>query len=82
MDIYVDVNGQWVTGDRGNKIVWDLHQSESADKKTGLKTWRVKRQTEQLLTEYNDRAEWGTLHFTAPSVGVLTMLRGLRTNGR
>ncbi|MCJ1238832.1 hypothetical protein MMC14_006823 [Varicellaria rhodocarpa] len=67
LGVYIDVNGQWVSGNRGNKVVWDLHQSKLGDSEKGLKTWKVKRETEQLLTEYSDQAEWGTLHFTAPS---------------
>ena len=68
VNVYVDVNGLWVTGDRGNDIVWELGQTELGEGEKGLKTWKVKRKTEQLLTEHEDRAEWGTLHFTAPSV--------------
>ena len=68
VDIYIDLNGQWVSGDRGSKVVWDFHQAELTKDNKGLKTWMVKRETEQLLTEWNDRAEWGTLHFSAPLV--------------
>lgn len=68
VNVYVDVNGLWVTGDRANEIVWELGQTELGESDKGLKTWKVKRKTEQLLTEHEDRAEWGTLHFTGPSV--------------
>ena len=86
--VYIDVNGQWVSGNRGNKVVWELHQSKLGDSEKGLKTWKVKRATEQLLTEYSDQAEWGTLHFTAPSVSFastmnipkLNMIRTCGTN--
>ncbi|ORX90922.1 hypothetical protein BCR34DRAFT_581616 [Clohesyomyces aquaticus] len=65
--IYVDVNGQWVSGNRGNIIEWRLHEQEPVDKKSeGLKTWKVKRREEQILTESWDQPEWGQLHFTAP----------------
>ena len=67
VDIYVDINGQWASGDRGAQIVWEFEQDELVQG-TGLKTWKVRRQTELLLSEIRDRAEWGTLHFTAPSV--------------
>ncbi|KAI9817642.1 MAG: hypothetical protein M1832_004646 [Thelocarpon impressellum] len=70
VDLYVDLNGHWVSGDRGSRIEWELHRSGIADEdgeKEILKTWRVKRETEQLLTEYRDQAEWGTLHFSAPA---------------
>ncbi|KAK5125322.1 hypothetical protein LTR85_000431 [Meristemomyces frigidus] len=65
LDIYIDVNGQWVSGNRGSDIVWSLDETSYADAQH-LKTWKVKRRTEQLFTEWNDQAEWGTLHFTAP----------------
>ena len=68
VDVYVDLNGQWVSGDRGNAIVWDLAQSSLAGKRDRLKTWKVKRETEEILTEFSDRSEWGTLHFSAPVV--------------
>ena len=32
-----------------------------------LKSWKFRRETEQQFTEWNDRAEWGTLHFTGPA---------------
>lgn len=67
VDIYVDLNGQWVSGDRASRVVWDLHETDTANNNRGLKTWKVRRETEQMLTEYQDRAEWGTLYFTAPS---------------
>lgn len=70
IDIYLDLNGQWVSGDRGSSIVWDFAHRESEDGNQGLKTWEVKRETELLLSEFRDQAEWGTLHFTAPSVGL------------
>ena len=67
MNIYIDVNGQWVSGDRQSKIEWGFQQ-QAYDGEKGLKTFTVKRETEQLLTEINDRSEWGTLYFTGPTV--------------
>lgn len=68
VDIYADVNGQWVSGDRGSRIVWDLDQSITTASKKSLKTWKIKRELEAAFTEIRDRSEWGTLAFTAPSV--------------
>lgn len=69
IDIYIDVNGLWVSGDRGNHIEWSFSRAEVPEEqgKPPLKTWKIKRRTEQLFTENWDRAEWGTLHFTGPS---------------
>jgi hypothetical protein len=68
VDLYIDVNGEWVSGNRGNEIRWELKEpgpEKSAE--TRIKMWKVKRSQEQLFTEFADRAEWGTLHFSAPS---------------
>lgn len=83
MNVYIDLNGEWVTGDRANDIEWTLDQAEPKRDTTssaGLKTWRINRRTQQLLTEFADRAEWGTLFFSAPQdvqheSGVSTLLR-------
>ncbi|TIA37388.1 putative glutaminase [Aureobasidium pullulans] len=63
IDIYVDLNGQWVSGDRGSEIVWELENAETEK----LKSWVVKRKDELVFAEWNDRAEWGSLRFTGPS---------------
>lgn len=71
VNIYVDVNGQWVSGDEDSRITWDLALSglRSGERSQPiLKTWKVKREIEQLYTEFRDQAEWGTLHFSAPVV--------------
>jgi hypothetical protein len=67
VNIYVDVNGQWVSGKRDSLIEWDLTEQEAVGSAKGLKTWKVKRQVEQVFTEEHDQAEWGQLHFTGPS---------------
>lgn len=68
VNIYVDVNGQWASGNRASDIVWEFGQQEIS-KDEGLKTWKIRRETEELLSEWRDQAEWGTLHFSAPAVG-------------
>jgi Domain of unknown function (DUF4965)/Domain of unknown function (DUF5127) len=62
LSIYVDLNGQWVSGDRGAGIEWEYIVSDV----NSIKTWKVKKQTEALFTEWADRAEWGTLYFSGP----------------
>src|ERR1700753_3259722 len=63
VSVYVDLNGQWVSGDRSSHIEWEYFQSNSES----VKTWKVKKQNEALFTEWADRAEWGTLYFSGPS---------------
>ncbi|KAL9005276.1 MAG: hypothetical protein Q9188_001945 [Gyalolechia gomerana] len=67
VNIYVDINGQWVSGNRASRIVWEMAERQLGDTDKGLKTWKIRRETELLLSEQRDQAEWGTLHFTAPS---------------
>ncbi|QDS74035.1 hypothetical protein FKW77_009079 [Venturia effusa] len=66
VDVYVDINGQWVSGDRGSHIQWELQQQGIGGEKS-LKTWSVQRRDQLLFTEWWDRAEWGTLYFSGPS---------------
>jgi hypothetical protein len=83
VNVYMDMNGQWVSGNRGNQVAWELKQTSLGENEKGLKTWKWWRRTEQLFTEYRDRAEWGTLHFTAPSVRKnCEMNRTVKTNVR
>ncbi|KAK0626571.1 hypothetical protein B0T14DRAFT_534694 [Immersiella caudata] len=69
VNIYTDLNGEWVSGNRGNEIKWELFQPshKRGDPSPAIKTWKVARKSEQLLTEFNDHAEWGTLHFSGPA---------------
>jgi hypothetical protein len=69
VDIYIDLNGLWVSANRGNIIEWEMNQALHVGEKkhASLQTWKVKRLTEQLFTEDADRAEWGTLHFSGPA---------------
>ncbi|KAK6497118.1 hypothetical protein TWF506_004593 [Arthrobotrys conoides] len=59
-EVYVDVNGLWVTGDRGSQIEWEMVEHG------GLRSWKIKRSREEHFSEKWDRAEWGSLYFTAP----------------
>ncbi|KAI1447227.1 DUF1793-domain-containing protein [Annulohypoxylon stygium] len=68
VSLYVDVNGEWVSGNRDNKIEWALATTEKTNTaRTPIKTWSIKRRHEELLTEFFDHAEWGTIHITAPA---------------
>lgn len=70
IDVYIDINGQWVSGHRDARIVWDFSHS-ALDEKHRFKTFKVTREEELLFTENrfggNAQAEWGSLYFTAPS---------------
>jgi len=67
VNVYVDVNGDWVSGNSENEIKWEFGRSSAQENnETSLKTWKITRIIEQILTETEDRAEWGTLHFLGP----------------
>ncbi|KAI9692114.1 MAG: hypothetical protein M1822_006344 [Bathelium mastoideum] len=66
VNVYLDVDGQWVTGTQRPDLEWDLKTS-SIDEEKDLKTWSIKRKNQELFTETNDRSEWGELHVTAPT---------------
>ena len=68
VNVYVDVNGQWVSGDRGSQIAWNFDNVKAESAPGKLKKWEITRQTELLVSEIADRAEWGTLHFIGPKV--------------
>lgn len=69
VNVYIDMNGQWVSGDRGSRVVWNFdHLLTQNSQGKGLKKFEVRRETELLLSEIRDRAEWGSLHFIGPEV--------------
>ncbi|KAI5305510.1 hypothetical protein KEM56_004228 [Ascosphaera pollenicola] len=70
VNIYIDVNGQWVTKDPSAVLEWKYQ--DIGDR---LKSWAVQRQTQLLFSEFNsqqnphtptDHGEWGTLYFVGP----------------
>lgn len=68
VSVFIDINGEWVSGNRHNEIAWDLYQSKAAkESRSPIKSWKVSRLHQQLLTEDRDQAEWGTLYFSGPA---------------
>ncbi|POR33476.1 Uncharacterized protein TPAR_06336 [Tolypocladium paradoxum] len=69
VNIYTDVNGEWVSGNGDSMIGWQLQDpaSELGNRELSIKSWSVARRTELHFTESSDRAEWGQFQFTAPS---------------
>lgn len=71
VNVYMDIDGRWVSGDDGSKINWDWATVNIENKaKPKLQQWKIRRETELLLSEIRDRAEWGTFHFTGPTVSL------------
>ena len=67
IDFYMDVNGDWVSGDGNSHISWYM-QSVEFDENGALQSWQIQKDVDQEFTEFADRAEWGRLHFTGPTV--------------
>ncbi|PNY29741.1 Uncharacterized protein TCAP_00350 [Tolypocladium capitatum] len=69
VNVYTDVNGEWVSGNGDSMIGWKLQDpsSELGNRELPIKSWSVSRRTELCFTESSDRAEWGAFQFTAPS---------------
>ncbi|KAF2757858.1 DUF1793-domain-containing protein [Pseudovirgaria hyperparasitica] len=67
LDIYIDVNGEWVSGTKNAKIEWELLNNGDARGTKLLKTWKVNRAQQLLYTEIYDQSEWGHLLFSAPA---------------
>ncbi|KAK9777861.1 hypothetical protein SCAR479_05544 [Seiridium cardinale] len=68
ISLFVDINGEWVSGGRDNEIAWEIQEPEaSRESGTSIKSWKISRLQQQLLTERDDQAEWGTLYFSGPA---------------
>ncbi|KAL2813505.1 hypothetical protein BDW59DRAFT_154794 [Aspergillus cavernicola] len=68
VNVYMDINGRWVSGDLASEITWQYDTVRvSAGTSPTLQRWRLQRETQVLLSEIRDRAEWGTIHFTGPA---------------
>lgn len=68
--LYADVNGEWLSGSRETRITWDFDGAGTSSpeaREAPIKTWKVSREAEQVLSEINDRGEWGTFYFTGPA---------------
>jgi hypothetical protein len=72
VNVYMDINGRWVSGAPDSQITWQYEaERPSVDASPSLQRWRLQRETQLLLSEIHDRAEWGSIHFTGPAVGIL-----------
>lgn len=69
LNVYSDINGEWLSGNADNKIRWSLSGITQSSHPSSSKSWQVERDSQQLLTEIGDRSEWGTLFFTGPASG-------------
>lgn len=67
IDVYMDLNGLWVTAERDAEIEWDFEEIGFKDTPS-LKTMKAKRKHEMKFAEIRDRIEHGKLYITGPTV--------------
>lgn len=67
IDVYIDVNGLWVTAERDAEIIWEFNELDFEDMQP-LKYFQIRRKHEMKFAEIRDRAEYGKLYFTGPEV--------------
>lgn len=64
VELYFDINGEWVSGDRNNIISWDFEQNFRAGRQRQVVSHRIKRTSQLLFSEIDDMAEWGELYWS------------------
>ena len=69
INVYIDVNGQWVSGKTDSHIEWTHWENNSSDDDLRFRTWRIQKARDEVFAEHRDRAEWGKLYFNGPGVG-------------
>ena len=67
IDVYMDINGDGLSADANTQIQWYI-QSIEFDENGALWSWQIQREEDAIFTENADHAEWGKIHFSAPSV--------------
>jgi hypothetical protein len=64
VQVYADISGEWCSGDDSQVITWTPARVTSGSQT--LQVWTVQLQTEQVLTELDQQAAWGTMVWAAP----------------
>jgi hypothetical protein len=74
VQLYMDISGEWTSGDDSQVITWSPSQVSYAD--GSLQVWTVQLQNQQPLTEQDDMAAWGSIVWATPSSAALTYQSG------
>lgn len=75
VQIYMDITGEWCSGDPSQQITWAPAQISSAGA-GALRAWTVQLANQQPLTEQNQQAAWGTWVWATPDAPDLTYQSG------
>jgi Glutaminase A six helical-hairpin domain/Domain of unknown function (DUF5127)/Domain of unknown function (DUF4964) len=74
VQLYVDISGEWTSGDDSQLITWEPAQVSYAG--GTLQAWAVSLQNQQPLTEQDQLAAWGSVVWATPSSAALTYQSG------
>jgi hypothetical protein len=74
VQVYVDISGEWTSGDNTQQITWAPESPSSGG--TGLRSWTVQLANQQPLVEQNQLAAWGTILWSTPQRSGLTYQSG------
>jgi hypothetical protein len=74
VSMYLDVSGEWLSGDPSQQFTWapvSVPYSGGA-----LQAWTMQLAEQQILTEIDDRAQWGTIILATPRISGLSYQSG------
>jgi Domain of unknown function (DUF5127)/Domain of unknown function (DUF4965)/Domain of unknown function (DUF1793)/Domain of unknown function (DUF4964) len=74
VSLYLDVSGEWLSGDPSQQFTWapvSVPYSGGA-----LRAWTMQLAEQQILTEIDDRAQWGTIILATPQISGLSYQSG------
>ena len=74
VSLYLDVSGEWLSGDPSQQFTWapvSVPYSGGA-----LQAWTMQLAEQQILTEIDNRAQWGTIILATPQISGLSYQSG------
>ena len=74
VSLYLDVTGEWLSGDPSQLFTWA--PVSVPDRGGALQAWTMQLAEPQILTEIDDRAQWGTIILATPQIPGLTYQSG------
>jgi hypothetical protein len=74
VSVFLDISGEWLSGDASQQFTW----APATVPYSGgtLQVWTMELADQQILTEVNDRAQWGTVVWATPQAPGLTYQSG------
>jgi hypothetical protein len=74
VSLYLDVTGEWLSGDPTQRFTW---APASVPYSGGsVQAWTMQLAEQQILTEIDDRAQWGTIILATPRISGLSYQSG------